>query len=617
MSTSPDQSTKRPNERLSIIVHPSGQPGNAPRVLVPCEGRECTDALLANGTLNSMAASKPGDDPSKAGATFVASPISINGDYRRQSKIINTNGTPTEAVTPSDAVNRMSVATATVLYPPPPSLPLRIQAPMPITLVLSPWQHLLWVLGPLCLAGALGALVVFLTNHFHASSAVHLVVISAYFFLSFLFLGFIGMEMRSFAQRKWKKMVKREELGRSAGEVWRTEQIPLDEWQEWRLRRRDTERSTGTDRKIRSSPASIKKEGMCGEPLTRGQGRDVELGADGYEEADQTDMSGKEDASWARASYQSRHSLDNGSLSASTRANASTGHANVDTSDHSTHRYAHSVTDAATIAPSTRLGTQSSQRAPTLTNGRAGSAGGSSASVMAQNAATVATRSQSSSRGRSRSPSKTTAYTYELSKVANASTSASVSASSSAATKGRGATDETAVEVGSAHISRRSSLKSEARQFTVTGAGVVAGMPVPTLAKEATLKAIPMARPAAPWKMPVNMPNSGSGSANGNGNGNTSRTQQAQIVAADRAQIYQGAAHHQVSYQQQQHKQQQQQTRTQTHTQGKPSEERYHHPFPRVVSTSEGDAFADAEESADASLIARARAVAARAKERR
>jgi hypothetical protein len=125
------------------------------------------------------------------------------------------------------------------------------------------------------------------------------VVISAYFFISFLFLGLVGMEMRTFAQRKWERMIKREELSRSAGEVWRTEQVPLDEWQEWRLRRRDTERSAGTSRKIRSSHGSAKKEQLNEEHLTRGQVQVVELAAgnDDYEEADQTDLSCKEDIS--------------------------------------------------------------------------------------------------------------------------------------------------------------------------------------------------------------------------------------------------------------------------------------------------------------------------------
>lgn len=299
MSTLPDQIASRPGERLSIIVHPTGHPSHAPRVLVPCEGRGCTDTLLASSTLPGTAGSTQDEEVGKGGNAFVASPVSINGDYRRHSKIINNSAAPAEAVIPTDTANRMSVATATVLYPPTPSLPLRIQAPVPITLVLSFWQHLLWVLGPLCLAGALGALLVFLINHFHTSSAVHLVVISVYFFLSFLFLGLVGMEMRTFAQRKWERMVKREELGRSAGQVWRTEQIPLDEWQEWRLRRRDTERSAGTSRKVRSSQGSAKKEGVYEEPLARGRIQDIQLAAgnDDYEEADQTDLSCKEDIS--------------------------------------------------------------------------------------------------------------------------------------------------------------------------------------------------------------------------------------------------------------------------------------------------------------------------------
>lgn len=589
MSTLHEQSTDRPAERLSIVVHPSGPSGHAPRVLVPCEGTGHTDALLANTPFNRTTPSTQGDEGSKAVNAFVASPISFNGDHRRYSKAINNNGTPTEAVNPTDAANRMSVATATVIYPPPPSLPLRIQAPVPVTLVLSFWQHLLWVLAPLCLAGALGALVVFLTNHFHASSAVHLVVISAYFFLSFLFLGVMGMEMRTFAQRKWERMVKREEVGRSAGEVWTTEQIPLDEWQEWRLRRRSTERSAGNIRKVKSSQASNRREeGACKEPLARQQVQDMELAGrpTDYDEADQTDLSYKEDISsvslcghWfyattkyipnhaslyqqARASYHSRHSVDAPSLSASTRANASIGPADVDMSSHGTNRHAHSVTDAATIAPSSRLGTQSSQRAPTSASGRTGSVGPSSASIIAQSAA-------------------------------------SVSASSSAATKGRSATDETAVEGRPADSSRRNSFKNEARQAAATG--VPASVPVPALAKEATLRAIPTSRPAAPWKMPVNMPVSAPGSTNGN----AKQAQQAQVVTADHGQVRQGASHQTVYHQQQQHHQ----------TQRKPAEQRYHHPHHphpfRIVSTSEGDAFADAEESADASLMARGRAVGA------
>lgn len=124
--------------------------------------------------------------------------------------------------------NRNSVAT-TLVYRTDPSTTLTMPRPDPITIVLTFWEHCLWVLAPLLASAVVGGIMLFLILHFNAGTAVIIVCILAYFGLSFLLIGITGFEMRIYANRKWEKMVERR-----TQYPWHSEAVPLAEWrQSW------------------------------------------------------------------------------------------------------------------------------------------------------------------------------------------------------------------------------------------------------------------------------------------------------------------------------------------------------------------------------------------------